>query len=75
VLVVVDWLNMTCSEVGCSGTTSSRTCSGIRTESRLVVEAISWFGLCCWGLSVITSSEAMSEAFSWLDSYSCGSPE
>ena len=75
-LVVDDWLFMTYSRTlssgaGCSGTISSRTCSGtesgIGTESMLVVEVISWFGSCCWALSVLTSSEAMLEAFSWFD--------
>jgi len=36
------------------------------TKSVLVSEAISEFGACCWGLSVITSSEAKSEALSRL---------
>jgi len=70
VLVVVDWLFMVCLETLNLGTGCSGTSSGMRTKSRLVVEVISWLGLCCWGLYVITSSEAMSEAFSWFDSYS-----
>jgi len=81
VLVVVDWLFMVssvalCSEAVCSGTTSSRTSiSRIRTESMLVVEAISWFGSCCGGHYVITSSEAMSEAICEFDTYSGSSHE
>ena len=55
VLVVDDWLFMVCSETLSSG-----------TESMLVVEVISRLGSCCCGLFVITSSEAMSETFSWL---------
>jgi len=47
VTVIVDWLfvvrsDALCSKAGCSGTVSSGTNnSGIRTESLLVVEAIS----------------------------------
>jgi len=76
VLVESDWLFITCS-----GTTRLRTfCSGIgsgiRTYSMLVDEVISWLGSCCfWGLYVITSSKAMSEALSWLVSNSGSSPE
>jgi len=36
------------------------------TEHVLVSEAIFEFGACCWGLSVITSLEAKSEALSRL---------
>ena len=75
VLVVVDWLFMVCSETLSLGTGCSGTSSGMRSKPRLVVELISWLGLCCWGLSVITSSEAMSKAFSWFDSYSGSSHE
>jgi len=74
VLVVDHWLFMVCSETlssgtGCSGTVSSG------TKSMLVIEVICWLGSCCWGLYVITSSEAMSETLSWFDSYSGSSPE
>jgi len=41
----------------------------------LVVEVISRLGSCCYGLSVITSSEVVSEALSWLVSYSGSSSE
>ena len=81
-LVVGDWLfvvrsDALCSEAGCSGTVCSGTdISKIRTESRLVVfEVMSWFGSCCGGHSIITSSEAMSKAISELDTYSGSSPE
>ena len=80
-LVVGDWLFMVssdalCSKAGCSGTVSSETYnSGLRTESLLVVVAILGFGLCCGGYSVITSSEAMSEAICEFDTYSGSSPE
>jgi len=59
VLVVCCWLRMICSR-----TLSLGTGSEMRTESRLVDEVISWLGSFCWGISVITSSEAMSQAFS-----------
>jgi len=72
VLVVGFWLSMTysgtlSSGTSCLETTSSGIGSEMRTKSRLVEEAISWLGSCCWGLSVITSSEAMLEAFSKFD--------
>jgi len=75
-LVVADWLFVVSSyvlysELVCSGTVSSGTDnSSIRTDSLLVVVAISEFGVCCGGHSVITSSEAMSEAICELDTYS-----
>jgi len=81
VLVVVDWLfvvrlDALYSEAGYLGTISSGTnISRIRTKSVLVVEAISWFGSCCGGHSVITSSKAMSEAICEFDTYSGSSPE
>jgi len=80
-LVVVDMLFMVssdalCLETGCSGTVSSETDnSGIRIESLLVVMVIFGFGSCCGGFSVITSSEAMSEAICEFDTYSGSSPE
>ena len=80
VLVVSCWLRMICSGTlssgtSCSEATHSRTGSEMRTISRLVEEVISWIGSCCWGLSAIASSEAMSEAFSRFDPYSGSSPK
>jgi len=74
VLVVDCWLRVICSGTlssgtSCSKATSSGTGSEMRTESRFVEEVISWIGSCCWEISVITSSEAMSEAFSRFDLY------
>jgi len=40
-----------------------------------VNDVFSKFGACCWGLSVITSSEAKSEALSRLVSYPGNSPK
>jgi len=80
-LVVVDWLfvvgsDALCSEAFYSGTVSSRTSiSCIGTESMLVYVTISEFGVCCERHSVITSSEAMSEAICELDTYSGSSLE
>jgi len=75
VLVESDWLEMTCSGTTGLETGSSGTWSGIGIDYVLVDEAISWLGSCCWGISVITSSEAMLDALSWLVSYSGSSPE
>jgi len=80
-LVVVDYLfvvssDALCLEAVCLGTVSSGTyILGIRIESLLVVVAISEFGSCCGGHSVITSSEAMLDAICELVTYSGSSPE
>jgi len=85
-LVVVDWLfvvssdavcsNALCSEAVCSGMVSSGTSiSRMGIESLLDDVAISEFGVCCGGHSVITSSEDMSEAICEINTYSGNSPE
>ena len=64
-----------------SDTSSSLTCSVYDRDSMWLgiigelVEAVCRLGVCCWGISEATSSEATSEAFCSSDSTSGNSPE